>query len=72
MNLLCNTTNELSKFSTKNWFGTNDHAYRTYNTNSQIEFKTTMLKSRLCDYSDSYILLKGSIFVFGQEQVQQL
>ena len=34
-----------------------------YNTNSQVKFKTTMLKSSLCDYSDAYILVKGTIFV---------
>ena len=31
----------------------------TYNKNSQIKFKTTMLKPSLCDYSDFYILVKG-------------
>ena len=31
--------------------------------NSQIKFKTTMLKSSLCDYSDAYILVKGTISV---------
>ena len=31
-----------------------------YNVNSQIKFKTTMLKSSLCDYSDAYILVKGT------------
>ena len=35
----------------------------TYNNNSQIKFKTTMLKSSLCDYSDAYILVKGTITV---------
>ena len=34
-----------------------------YNVNSQIEFKTTMLKSSLCDYSDTYVLVKGTITV---------
>ena len=29
--------------------------------NSQIKFKTTMVKSSLCDYSDAYILVKGTI-----------
>ena len=36
-----------------------------YNTNSQIGFKTSMLKSSLCDYSDAYILLKGIITFVG-------
>ena len=38
-------------------------ARRTYNTNSQIKFKTTMLKSYLCDYSDVSKLVKGRITV---------
>ena len=33
----------------------------TYNVNSHIKFKTTMLKSSLCDYSDAYILVKREI-----------
>ena len=39
----------------------NDDAHGTYNTNSQIKFKTTMLKSTLDDYSHEYILVKGTI-----------
>ena len=42
----------------KNWVKTNDGLHGTYNTNSQIKFKTIMLKSSLCDYSDAYILVK--------------
>ena len=34
-----------------------------YNTNSQIKFKTSMLKSSLCHYSDAHILVKGTITV---------
>ena len=34
-----------------------------HNTNIQIRFKTTMLKSSLCDYSDVYILLNWTITV---------
>ena len=40
-----------------------DESRGTYNVNSQIEFKTTILKSSLCDYSDAYILVKGTITV---------
>ena len=40
-----------------------DESRGTYNVNSQIKFKTTMLKSSLCDYSDAYILVKGTITV---------
>ena len=31
--------------------------------NSQIKFKASMMKSSFCDYSDAYILLKGTISV---------
>ena len=43
----------------------NDESRGTYNVNSQIKFKTTMLKSGLCDYSDAYILVKGKITITG-------
>ena len=41
----------------------NDESRGAYNVNSQIKFKTKMLKSSLCDYSDAYILVKGTISV---------
>ena len=34
-----------------------------YNEDNQIRFKTSILKSRLCDYSNPYILVKGIITV---------
>ena len=48
--LLDNTENKPTKFRAKNWVEINDDARGTYNTNSQIKFKTSMLKSSLCDY----------------------
>ena len=62
-NLLDNASNQTSKFRTKNWVEINDESRGGYNVNSQIKFKTTMLKSSLCDYSDAYILVKGTITV---------
>ena len=56
-----NTPNQPSKFRARNWIEINGESRGTYNVNSQIEFKTTMLKSSLCDYSDAYILVKGTI-----------
>ena len=63
INLLENTPNQPSKFRTKNWVEINDDKRGTYNTNSQINFKTLMLKSSLCDYSDLCILLSGTITI---------
>ena len=55
--------NQPSKFKTKNCVEINDESKGTYNFNSEIKFKTTMLKSSLCDYSDAYTLIKGIINV---------
>ena len=57
-NLLDNAPNQPSKFRTKTWFDINDESRLTYNN---IKFKTTVLKSILCDYSDAYELAKGNI-----------
>ena len=65
INLLDNTSNQLSKFRTKSWIEINDQSRGVYNTNSDIRFKTTMLKSSLCYYSDAYILVKGTITITG-------
>ena len=65
-NMIDDTSNQLSKFRTKNWVEINDESRGTYNVNSQIKFKTTMLKSSLCDYSDAYILVKGTITIIGE------
>ena len=31
-----------------------------YNKDNQITFKTSILRSSLCDYTDAYILVKGT------------
>ena len=65
-NLIDDTPNQPSKFRTRNWVEINDESRGAYNVNSQIKFKTTMLKSSLCDYSDAYILVKGTITIIGR------
>ena len=66
-NLIDDTSNQSSKYRTKNWVEINDESRGTYNVNSQIKFKTTMLKSSLCDCSDAYIFVKGKITITGEE-----
>ena len=44
INLLDNASNQASKFRTKNWVEINDESRETYNINSQIKFKTIILK----------------------------
>ena len=64
-NLIDDTSNQPSKFRTENWVQINDESRGAYDVNSQIKSKTAMLKSSLCDYSDAYILLKGTITING-------
>ena len=61
--MLDNTPNQPTKFRTKNWVEINVDTYGTHNTNSQIKCITSMLKSSLCDHSDAYILVSGTITV---------
>ena len=66
-NLLLSEDNEseqLSKFVTREYVRVNS-LLNTYNENKSIRFKTPMLRSNLCDYSDAYILVKGTITVAG-------
>ena len=63
MNLLNNETNQPSKFRARNWVEINHETRGSYSPNKQIKFKTSMLRSSLCDYSDAYILVKGNITV---------
>ena len=64
-NFLSNTLDEPSKFRTKNLVEINDESKKSYNTGSDIKFKTTMQRSNLCDYVDAYILVKGTITITG-------
>ena len=63
-NLLNDESNKPSKFKTRNWVEINDESRGTY-TSNDIKFKTTMLRSNLCDYVDAYILVKGTIAITG-------
>ena len=51
-----------TRFRTENWVEINDESKRKYD-NSNIRFKTSMIRSNLCDFSDAYILVKGTITV---------
>ena len=59
-----NESEQLSKFVTREYVRVNSLS-NAYNENKSIRFKTPMLKSNLCDYSDPYILVKGTITVMA-------
>ena len=65
INLVDNAPNQLPKLRTRNWMEINEQSRGVYSVNSEIRFKTTMLKSILCDYIDAYIFVKGEITVTG-------
>ena len=69
--LLHNTPNQPTKFRTKTWIEINNDSRGTYNTNSQTKFKTLILRSSLCDYSDAYILLSETRTITGAENYMQ-
>ena len=64
-NLLDESNEQPTKFRTTNWVEVNDDSRGTYNTNSQIKFKTSMLMSKLCDFSDAYIRVRGKVTAAG-------
>ena len=61
--LLNNST--VSKFVKKKWVEVNGLSSGQYYVNKNISFKTSMSRSDLCDYSDVYIFVKGTITVSG-------
>ena len=67
-NLLGSTFDKVPRFITKKWIEVRDQsgdAENRYNPNKHIRFKTYMLRSDLCDYSDAYIVVEGDITAEG-------
>ena len=62
-NLLDTEHDEVPRFITKKWIEVQIQSGNTYNTSKPIRFKTSVLKSDLCDYSDAYVSVKGKITV---------
>ena len=63
--MLGNTPNQPTKCKTKNWVKINDDSLGMYNADSQINFKTSMLRSSLFDYGDADIFISETITITG-------
>ena len=63
-NLLGIESERLSKFVTIQYVKVNSLS-NTYDENKSIRFKTPMLRSDSCDYTDAYILVSGMVTVAG-------
>ena len=61
MNLLNDASD--SKFVRRKWNIGNDQWNVSYDAGSEILYNTEVLKSNLCDYNDTYILVKDDIIV---------
>ena len=71
INLFDNIPNQTTRFRTNDQVEINDESHGVYNTGSQIRFKTSMLRSSLCNYSDAYILVSRTIIVQNQQQAAE-
>ena len=61
LNLLNESSN--SKFVTRKRYIVNEQTNSNYDGGNEILYNTEVLKSNLCDYSDTYILVRGDIIV---------
>ena len=61
----------LPKFTNKKWIEVYDQSERNYSPNKEIRIKTSMLRSDLCDYSDAYIVVKGTTTVTNPDNAKR-
>ena len=54
---------DLLRFVPKKWIEVYDQSGGNCNVNKKIRIKMSTLRSDLCDYSDAYIAVKGTITV---------
>ena len=69
-NLLGNIPDKIPRFITKKWIQVYDQSGETYNTNKQIRFKTSMLRSDLYDFSDALLLLKALLLSVLMKEIE--
>ena len=70
-NLLDTASDNVPRFITKKWVEIHDQsgsAENRYKPSKQMRFKTSMLRSNLCDFSDAYIVVKGTITLKKQTE----
>ena len=56
----------LPKYVTKKWIEVYDQLEKNYSVNKEIRIKAPMLRSDLCDFSDAYIVVKGTLLLLVQ------
>ena len=54
---------DFPRFVTKKWIEVSDQSEGNCSVSKEIRIKTSMLRSDLCDFSDAYVVVKGTITV---------
>ena len=72
VNLLNNSEDEYSKFTTKKWYIIDSESKGVYSHDNPIKFLTSSLESNLSNYSDAYILVTGNIATAGADNNTKL
>ena len=60
-NLLNKTDLDSKKFTTRKWYIIDSQTSGNYKNADPIKFDTKVIKPNLCDYSEAYILVTGTI-----------
>ena len=63
---------DLPRFVSKKWVEVYDQSEWNCNVNKKIRIKTSMLRSDLCDFSDAYIVVKGTITVNAPNNAKKI
>ena len=62
---------DLPRFVTKKRIEVYDQSEKNYNVNKKIRIRAPMLRSDLCDFSDAYIVAKGTISVTAPDDAER-
>ena len=62
---------DLPKLVSKKWIQVYDQSEGNYNVNKEIRIKTSMLRSDLYDFNDTYIVVKGDITLEGDNDANK-
>ena len=52
---------------TQKWIEVNNLSSSQYSVSKDLRFKTSMLRSHLCNYGDAYIVVKGAIVLLAAD-----
>ena len=62
---------DLPRFVNKKWIEVYDQSEKMYSSNKGIRIKTSMLRSDLCDFSNAYIAVEGTITFEGDNNANK-